>query len=62
MTRKKASVKFFFTVPGWFVITALTAINTSLVAWALQALLPSLSFGLAFVFALPFVAAIVRFF
>jgi hypothetical protein len=43
-------------------IVALTIINALLVAWALQALLPSLPFGLAFVFALPFVAAIVRFF
>ena len=49
-------------LPSRIAIVVLTIINTSLIAWALQALLPSLSFGLAFIFALPFVAAIIRFF
>lgn len=49
-------------LPARMAIVVLTIVNALLAAWALQALLPSLSFGLAFVFALPFVAAIVRFF
>lgn len=43
-------------------IVAVTIINAALIALTLQALPPSLSFGLAFIFALPFVAAIIRFF
>lgn len=60
--RNKYSIEFSFTVPGWFAIAALAIVNTSLVAWALQALLPSLSFWPAFFFALPFICAIVLFF
>lgn len=45
--------------PLWLAIVTLTIASSIGIAWIFQALLPALPFWAAFVFALPFVAAII---
>jgi len=45
--------------PLWLAIAILSVASSIGIAWILQALMPALSFWAAFVFAFPFVAAII---
>jgi nicotinamide riboside transporter PnuC len=45
--------------PLWLAIAILTVTSSVGIAWIFQALLPVLPFWAAFIFALPFVAAII---
>jgi nicotinamide riboside transporter PnuC len=45
--------------PLWLAIAILSIVSSIGIAWIIQALMPALPFWAAFIFALPFVAAII---